>query len=52
MFVKLDQGDSEILLVFVDDKQRTELRSCTRPYPSVIFLLREVKLVEMPDFTG
>ncbi len=24
----------------------------TSPYPSVIFLLREVKMVEMPDFTG
>ena len=28
------------------------LKRYTSPYPSVIFLLREVKLVEMPEFTG
>ena len=29
-----------------------KLNSDPSPYPSVIFLLREVKLVEMPEFTG
>jgi hypothetical protein len=27
-------------------------QGCARPYPSVIFLLRGVKLVEMPEITG
>lgn len=32
------------------ETQRTQTNP--RPYPSVIFLLREVKLVKMPEFTG
>ena len=40
------------LWVFVTNSFALFTIRASSPYPSVIFLLREVKLVEMPEFTG